>query len=196
MSAAVNTTVADHGPIEVLVNNGVYQGRGTNDLFADLQEEDQYKLFEGNVHAQLAMIRQVLPSMLERGGGTIINMISATGYTDPPAKAGEGGWGMGYAMTKAAFMRVAPLLHVEHGDQGLRIFSVDPGFTVTERMEATNRTGQYSKFFKAATPPVIGRAIRWLATDPAADELRGKVVYAQREVKRRQLLPGWPPAED
>jgi NAD(P)-dependent dehydrogenase (short-subunit alcohol dehydrogenase family) len=175
------------GRIDVLVNNAVYQGAGTTSLFADLTEDEVRTVFDGNVHAQLALIRAVLPGMLERGAGTIVNMISATAYMDPPAKSGEGGWGMAYAMSKAAFARVAPLLHVEHGADGLRVFSVDPGFVITERLEASGHAGQYTGRFKGAGPDVIGKAIAWLVTDPASDELRGQVVHAQREVKHRNL---------
>jgi NAD(P)-dependent dehydrogenase (short-subunit alcohol dehydrogenase family) len=191
---AVDLVLERFGRVDVLVNNAVYQGPGVMAPFAQLSDEELHAMFEGNVHAPLALVRAVLPQMVRRGGGTIVNLISATAYLDPPAPVGKGGWGLGYAMTKAAFARVAPLLHVEHGHEGIRIFSVDPGLTITERMEAVGRTDQYRRHFASATPEVIGRAIRWLATDPAADELRGQVVVAQREVKRRGLLPGWPPA--
>jgi NAD(P)-dependent dehydrogenase (short-subunit alcohol dehydrogenase family) len=181
------------GHIDVLVNNAIYQGRGTMTELIDLDEGDLRKLFEGNVFAQLAITKALLPHMLERGSGTIIDMISATAYETPPAKIGSGGWGMGYAMTKAAFARVAPLLEVELGDRGIRTFSVDPGFVPTEKTEATNRSNDYAQHFAGAPPAVIGAVIAWLASDPASDELRGQIVMAQRECKRRGLLPGWPP---
>jgi NAD(P)-dependent dehydrogenase (short-subunit alcohol dehydrogenase family) len=188
--------VADRfGRIDVLLNNAIYQGSAVMAPFDELSDDQLHDLFEGNVFAQLAVIRAALPYLLQREQPTILNMISATAYQDPPAKIGQGGWGMGYAMTKAAFARVAPLLHVEYGDVGLRAFSVDPGFTITEAMEAKGVTGQYSQHFAGARPDVIGRAIRWLVTDPEADALRGQIVIAQREVKRRGLLPGWPPPE-
>ena len=190
---AVGAVVDGLGPVDLLVNNAIFQGDGVSARFADLDDTQMRNIFEGNVQAQLALIRAVLPGMLERGGGTIVNMISATAYTDPQAKVGEGGWGLGYAMSKAAFARVSPILHVEHGDDGLRVFSVDPGFVVTERMEASGHVAQYEGRYAGTSPDVIARAIRWLATDPASDELRGQVVLAQREVKRRGLLPGWPP---
>ena len=72
-------------------------------MFLDLTEEMVHDVFEGNVFAQLAILHEVVPRMLAAGGGTIVNMISGTAYTDPPAKSGEGGWGMAYAMSKAAF---------------------------------------------------------------------------------------------
>jgi NAD(P)-dependent dehydrogenase (short-subunit alcohol dehydrogenase family) len=197
VEAAADTTLATFGRIDCLVNNAIYQGSGVLDLFLDVAESDLQKLFEGNVFAQLALLRKVVPAMLEAGGGTVVNMVSGAGFDQPPAKVGAGGWSMGYAMTKAAFGRVAPLLQVEHGDQGIRAFGVEPGFVLTEKTVATGRAAKYAAHFTPATPDVIGRCIRWLVTEPAeADELLGTTVYAQREVKRRGLLPGWPPPKD
>jgi NAD(P)-dependent dehydrogenase (short-subunit alcohol dehydrogenase family) len=188
----VDAVMDRFGRIDVLVNNGIYQGHGTMVEFTELEEDDLHRIFEGNVFAQLALIRAVLPQMKERNAGTIVNMISATAYQDPPARIGNGGWGMGYAMSKAAFARVAPLLHRELEDYDIRLFSVDPGFVVTEKTEALGRAQQFAQHYKPATPPVIGAAIRWLVTDREADALRGQIVMAQRECKRRALLPGWP----
>ncbi|HEX4775294.1 MAG TPA: SDR family oxidoreductase, partial [Acidimicrobiia bacterium] len=196
LERAVDTVLDRFGAVDVLVNNAIYQGPGVLSLFADVTEEQLRTVLDGNVFAQVALIRALLPGMLERGAGTIVNMVSGAGYTDPPAKLGEGGWSLAYAMSKAAFARVAPLLHVEHGDDGLRIFSVDPGFVLTERMEAAGRGAQYAQHFVPATPAVIGRGIRWLVTSPDADALRGQLVLAQREVAKRGLLPGWPPQRD
>jgi len=193
---AVDATMARFGRIDVLVNNGVYQGPVQTQEFLDTDEDDLRRVFEGNVLAQLALTRAVLPQMFERGGGTIINMISAVAYTDPPARIGEGGWGMSHAMSKAAFSRVAPMLNIELGDRGIRVFSVDPGFVVTEKTEAIGAAEQYTRHFRPATPPVIGAVVAWLAADPEADALRGKVVFAQRECKHRGLLPGWPPPKE
>jgi NAD(P)-dependent dehydrogenase (short-subunit alcohol dehydrogenase family) len=191
----VAATIEHFGGIDVLVNNGVYQGHGTMVNFLDLGFDDLRKIFEGNVFGQLVLVKEVLPQMVSRGGGTIVNMISATAYRQPPGKIGAGGWGMAYAMSKAAFERVAPLLEVEHGEEGIRAFSVDPGYVVTETAEARGTGADFSAHFAAATPPVIGAAIAWMVTSPEADEQRGKIVLAQRETKRRGLLPGWPPAD-
>src|SRR5438132_8880085 len=156
--AAVDAAQQRFGRIDVLVNNAIYQGPGVMAPFDDLTDDELHRIFEGNVLAQLALVRAVLPAMLERGEGTIVNLISQVAFMDPPAKLGAGGWGLGYAMSKAAFARVAPLLHVEYGDRGLRVFSVDPGLTVTERMEARGHTARYTQHFASATPDVIGRA--------------------------------------
>jgi NAD(P)-dependent dehydrogenase (short-subunit alcohol dehydrogenase family) len=96
-------------------------------------------------------------------------------------------------MSKAAFARVAPLLHLELAEHDIRCFSVDPGFVVTERTEALSHGDQFAQHFVPATPPVIGAVIGWLGADRESDGLRGQVVMAQRECKKRGLLPGWPP---
>lgn len=189
----VDAVMDRFGRIDCLVNNAIYQGHGTMVEFLDLAEDDLRTIFEGNVYAQLAITKKVLPQMIERNAGTIINMISATAYQDPPARIGSGGWGMGYAMSKAAFARMAPLLSIELADHDIRAFSVDPGFVVTEKTEAVNRSAQYAQHFVPATPPVIGAVVAWLAADRESDSLRGQIVMAQRECKRRGLLPGWPP---
>lgn len=54
---------------------------------------------------------------------------------------------MGYAMTKAAFERVARLLEVEHGADGTRAFNIDPGHVATERQIASGRAKQYEGNF-------------------------------------------------
>jgi NAD(P)-dependent dehydrogenase (short-subunit alcohol dehydrogenase family) len=119
-------------------------------------------------------------------------LVSGAGHPQPPAKVGEGGWSLGYAMTKAAFGRIAPLLHVEYAELGVRLFSVDPGWTVTERTLAAGRAAKYSRNFQPGTPDLIARAIRWLVTSDETEALRGKVVMAQEEVRGRQLLGRWP----
>jgi NAD(P)-dependent dehydrogenase (short-subunit alcohol dehydrogenase family) len=188
---AVAAAVERFGRLDVLVNNAIYQGPGTLARFADLTEGQLSALFQGNVFAQLALIRAALPHL--RQGGTIINLVSGAGRLQPPAKVGEGGWSVGYAMTKAAFGRVAPVLQVEYAERGLRFFSVDPGWTITERTVTAGRAAQYSRHFTPGTPDVIARAIRWLVTSAEADDLRGTVVMAQEEVRARGLMERWPP---
>jgi NAD(P)-dependent dehydrogenase (short-subunit alcohol dehydrogenase family) len=186
--AAADAVVSRFGRVDLLLNNAVYQGPGSMTPLLDLDDAEVQRLYEGNVHAHLALIRHLLPTFIAQGGATVMNMISATAYQDPPGKIGNGGWGMAYAMTKAAFSRVAPILMVEHGDDGLVAYSLDPGYVVTEKAALANKARGFDQF-PGATPEVIGAAVAWLATDPnAAAEYGGKIVFAQREAKKRQLV--------
>ncbi len=190
--AAADAVVDHFGRIDLLVNNGIYQGPASMTPILDLDDEvELMRLWDGNVHAQVALIRHLLPGFIAQGGATVMNMISATAYLDPPGPIGKGGWGMAYAMTKAAFERVAPLLTVEHAGDGIVAYSIDPGHVVTERMRLKSAQRGFDQHFQAAGPEVIGAAVAWLATDPDGPaDYAGTIVYAQREAKRRGLLDG------
>ena len=101
------TVLQEWGRIDVLFNNAIYKGVGTLDKVADLTSESMMNMFTGNFINQVLLIQAVLPRMLERGRGTIIDMVSGSARLDPPAPAGEGGWGILYSASKAAFGRVA-----------------------------------------------------------------------------------------
>jgi NAD(P)-dependent dehydrogenase (short-subunit alcohol dehydrogenase family) len=189
IDAMVNTVLADWGPIDAVVNNAIYQGPGRMDRVLELDLDDATKLVVGNYVHQLHLIQLVVPGMLERGGGRIVNLASATATMDPPAPAGDGGWGLGYGASKAAFLRVAGQLHVEFAARGLLAFNVDPGFTTNDKpSDAT-----FSARFRGAPPEVAAAVIAWLCSAPEAEEHAGTLVFSQSLCKRMQLLEGWPP---
>ena len=127
--------------------------------------------------------------------GVIVNMTSATALMDPPGPVGEGGWGLAYAAAKAAFTRVAPLVHVEFRNQGIRCYNLDPGHIQTATMRA--RSGQSPERPATITntsPEIPGAVIGWLTSDDEdAVALAGQVVKAHRVCKERRLVEGWPP---
>jgi NAD(P)-dependent dehydrogenase (short-subunit alcohol dehydrogenase family) len=197
IDAALEQTYAEWGHIDLLLNNGIYQGPGLMDPFAELRPEDTEKIFRGNVFAQIHITQCVLAAMLERGaGGTIVNMTSGSVLIDPPAPTGKGGWGYAYAASKAAFHKLAGILHVEHGDDGIRCFNLNPGFILTEAQKARHGGDQFGGTFATAGAEVPAAVIAWLATAPEADALRGgRHVDAQRLCEERQLIAGYRRAE-
>jgi len=182
------------GHVDILVNNAIHQGAGPMDLVVDLSIDDAETTMRADYLHQLLLIQRVLPPMLAAGAGCIVNMSSGTAYLDPPAAAGRGGWGIAYAASKAALTRIAPILHVEHGGDGIRAFNVDPGFVVNERMRATSSSGQFTDAgFRGVPPEVPGAVIAWLATDPGSGRYAGTLVQAQKLCRDLGLVPGWPP---
>lgn len=143
--AAADRVYDEWGHLDVLVNNAVHTGPGSMVRFEDTTLEMIETKLQANVVSQVVMIKAVLPRMVEAGGGTIVNVTSAVAITDPPAPAGEGGWGSAYAMSKGAFHRLAGIIGVEYGPLGIRIFNVEPGYVVTERMEVNARARSGSK---------------------------------------------------
>ena len=146
--------LGEWGHIDVLVNNAVHTGAGSMDHFLDLSVELLETKLEANVVAQFVLAKLVIPSMLERGDGTIVNITSAVATTDPPAPAGQGGWGMGYAMSKGAFHRMAGILAVELGPRGIRAFNVEPGYVLTERMAVNQAELGFEGVYRGA--PAVG----------------------------------------
>jgi hypothetical protein len=148
-------------------------------------------MFQANLFSQLHLVQRVLPGMLARRRGVILNMVSAAGLSDPPAPAGRGGWGFAYAATKAAFHRMAGILRVEHPEPGFRFVNIEPGFVVTETMQQNDPDGAIHARFQGAPPEVPAAAIAWLASADEADAWNGKTVIAQKLVLDRGLYPDW-----
>lgn len=196
--ASIDRALADvlgtWGRIDVLVNNGIYQGPGVMDRFLDVPLETIERIFQGNVFAQIHLTQSVLREMLSRGGGTIVDVTSTSGYADPPGPVGQGGWGFAYGASKGAFHRLAGILHAEHAGDGIRAFNVDPGYTPTDTMRALHGRGtDLDRAYPGAPPEVTAAVVAWLASDPEAESWRGKCVQAQRLCRDRGLVPGWPP---
>jgi NAD(P)-dependent dehydrogenase (short-subunit alcohol dehydrogenase family) len=187
--AAVDRVLDDWGRIDVLVNNAVHTGPGSMLRFEDTTIEMIETKLAANAVSQVVLIKAVLPHLLARGDGTIVNVTSAVAITDPPAPAGEGGWGSAYAMSKGAFHRLAGILAVEYPQ--LRFYNVEPGFVVTERMEVNAKALGLDGRYPGAPPSVPASVIAWLATSPDAPELSGQTVSAQRFAKEHQLHPDW-----
>jgi NAD(P)-dependent dehydrogenase (short-subunit alcohol dehydrogenase family) len=159
------------------------------DRFEDTPIELLEKMMEANVFAPLVLNKIFLPRMVDAGGGTFINITSASAYGSPTKPTGEGGWGMGYGITKAAFHRIAGFLNVEYADAGIKVFNVQPGLIATERI------GQDMAKFGienvGAPPEVVGLVAAWLCTAPEASDLSGDTIEAQYFAHERNMLPEW-----
>lgn len=189
--AAGDIVLGEWGTVDVLVNNGRYIGPGHMDRFEDTPLDLLEVHLEANVMAPLALTKRLLPAMIEQGSGTIVNITSGAAYHDPPAAAGEGGWGLGYAISKGALHRIAGVLALELGQKGIHAYNVQPGFIATERM--AQDMGNFGFDATTGAPPdVVGAVVTWLVTDPAAAEPNGRNLEAQDVCREMNLLPGWP----
>jgi NAD(P)-dependent dehydrogenase (short-subunit alcohol dehydrogenase family) len=189
--AAADRVYDEWGHLDVLVNNAVHTGPGSMARFDDTTVEMIETKLAANVVAQVVLVKLALPGMVEHGEGTIVNVTSAVAVNDPPAPAGEGGWGAAYAMSKGAFHRLAGILAVELGPRGVRVFNVEPGFVLTERMEVNQRALGLEGVYPGAPPSVPAAVVAWLATDPGAAELNGQTISAQKFARERALHGDW-----
>ena len=130
--AAVEAMVAAAGHVDVLVNNA-----GLIDPIARLEDSDPSawgKVVDVNYKGVYHGIRAVLPQMLSRGSGTIINISSgaATGVLE--------GWSH-YCSTKAAVLSLTRMVHKESGDRGVRSIGLSPGTVATDMQRDIKASG-------------------------------------------------------
>ncbi|RLQ22062.1 SDR family NAD(P)-dependent oxidoreductase [Seongchinamella sediminis] len=187
--AAAETALAQFGHVDLLFNNAVYQGDGNQSSVLDVAREQLDRIYQGNVFTPLALVKTLLPGMLARGQGTIINMVSYTAFNNPPAPADKGGWGFAYPSSKAALARMAGALRAEHADSGVRIFNMEPGTVVTEAMKAAGVTEEVLARFKPCTPQAIAAVVNWLAeNEPHSDWRPEDTLAAPAIAKQLDLL--------
>ena len=192
LGSATTTVLERWGRIDVLVNNGRYVGPGHMDQLLDTPVELLDRHLEANVMAPVVLAKLVLPSMVERGSGVIVNLASSSGTMDPPKPAGSGGWGLGYGMSKGALHRIAGMVAVELGDRGILAFNLSPGFVATERIALDMAAFGFDASL-GAPPDVVGAVAAWLVTSPDARSRNGHWIEAQEVCRDLGLLPGWPP---
>ncbi len=182
---AAEQALDEFGGIDLLFNNAVYQGDGNLAPVLGVERTHLESIMQGNFYTPLALVKALLPGMLQRGEGTIINMVSYTAFNNPPAPANRGGWSFAYPASKAALARMAGSLRVEHADSGLRCFNLEPGTVLTEVMKAAGITEEVLKRFQACSPAAIAAVVAWLADNQpqpdwgADDVLRGPAIAKQ-----------------
>jgi NAD(P)-dependent dehydrogenase (short-subunit alcohol dehydrogenase family) len=176
------------GRIDVLVNNGRYVGPGHLDPFEDTPLELIERMFRCNVFSPLELIKLCLPLWKQQGGGIVINITSSAGQIETPAPIGQGGWGLGYSITKAAFGRMIPGLAKELRPHGVAVIGLMPGFVATERM-AAELAGFGFDASKGLPTENPGRVCAMLATadDPmlfSGRDIHGPTFHAEHATTR------------
>lgn len=188
--SAAHRVLSEWGRVDVLVNNGRYVGPGHMDRVLDTPVRVLRDHLEANALAPVVLIKELVPPMVARGSGVVIDITSGAGYGDPPAAAGEGGWGLGYGFSKAAMHRIAGILALELRGTGVSAFNVQPGFIATERI-AQDMAAFGFDASSGAPAAVIGKVCRWLLESPDAARYNGDCVQAQEVCDQLGLLPGW-----
>src|SRR5438067_3810652 len=185
--AAVDAALARFGRIDVLVNNGRYVGPGHMDPFEDTPVELIEQMMLCNVIAPLNLVKLSLPAMQRQGGGIVINITSSAGERETPAPIGQGGWGLGYSLSKPALNRMLPGLAKELRPYDIAVIGLMPGFVGTERMAAELAEFGFdaSKALPVENP---GRVCAMLATAKDPMYFSGKVVYGPGFHAEHRLL--------
>ncbi|MEK7723716.1 MAG: 3-oxoacyl-ACP reductase family protein [Acidobacteriota bacterium] len=174
---AVQTTVdkveSELGAVDILVNNA---GSLLERLrTADLTEERWDEVFGLNVKSAFFCAKAVIPTMLEKGGGTIINVTSI---------AGRNGGAMGsihYSAAKGAMLIMTKGLAKEFASQGIHINAISPGVIDTPFHEVFSTPEAMKNFAnmipkgRVGTSAEVAKVIAFLASD-ASSYLCGETI--------------------
>ena len=189
--AAVEAVLAEWGRVDALVNNAIAVAPSSVTSVLETEPAGLEQLLADNVVAPTRLIQAVLPGMLARGGGVIVNVLSEVANMDPPGTVEEGGWGFGYAAVKAALQRLSGVLHVELGAQGVRAYGFMPGSVWTDSVRAAYPTAEAARaareHYAFLEPEVPGAAIAWLVDDPRAGAEAGGVMDVREMMMREDV---------
>jgi NAD(P)-dependent dehydrogenase (short-subunit alcohol dehydrogenase family) len=188
--AGIDAVMGRWGRIDVLVNNAFYQTRESQYPLLDMSMEHLDKQIRVNLLAPMFLAKLLLPQMLERADGVVIDMVSGAAVHQYNAPPGRREWGIGYGTSKTGMIEIAAMLASQYGDGGIRAFSVQPGTVLTEQIAAALEGGTFDS--AAWTPPEhAALTIVWLATAPEAIELNGALISAPNFVHEKGLLSLW-----
>jgi short-subunit dehydrogenase len=162
-AAAEVARITDGRGVDILINNA---GFATAGALAELGDRELRAQFETNVFGLMALTRAVLPAMLARRSGRIINISSVSGRIPAPILGA-------YHASKYALEALSDALRMEVAGFGVRVVVVEPGTIRTEfasraLAEATAARGASTRYAAvyARTSELEARFDR-LASDPA-----------------------------
>jgi len=134
--ALVEETERRLGPIDLFCSNaGISLADGPEGMATSTPNQGWQNIWDVNVMAHIYAARAVLPGMIERGGGYLLNTSSAAGLLNQIGSAP-------YSTTKHAAIGFAESLAITHGDQGIRVSVLCPQGVVTPMTEGKEDTPQ------------------------------------------------------
>src|SRR3954447_17727702 len=145
--AAIDEAEAAFGPIDLFCSNAGILVIGGQDVLDD----DWQRIFDINVMAHVYAARHLVPRMIERGGGYLLNTCSAAGLLTQIGSAP-------YSVTKHAALAFAEWLAITHGEQGLKVSALCPQ-AVESKMTAGFEGGGVAGVDGMLSPEDVAQAV-------------------------------------
>ena len=115
IAALVNDTIEAHGAIDVFVSNAGYVTQGG----LEVSNDEIQRMWEVHVMSHIYAARAAVPSMVQNGGGYLLNTASAAGLL---TQLGS----LQYSITKAAAVSLGEFLSITYGEKGIRVSMLCP----------------------------------------------------------------------
>jgi len=162
----------DLGPIDILINNAAVTQTG-RPLLPDVPETLFDRIIQVNLKGVWLMMRQVIPAMVERGGGSIVNVSSIHGLVSDRGMSA-------YTASKHAVLGLTKAAALEWGPHGVRVNAICPSRqegamlnpsrsakSLEEKLEGDRRMNPASG--RAGRPEEVAATIMFLCSDGAAN---------------------------
>jgi NAD(P)-dependent dehydrogenase (short-subunit alcohol dehydrogenase family) len=168
---AVDEMVAEHGRIDIVVNNAAEQHPQT--VFEDIDAEQLERTFRTNIFAYFHLTKAALAHMGE--GGVILNTTSVTAYKGSPML-------IDYAATKGAIVAFTRSLALHLADRGIRVNGVAPGPIWTPLIPSTFPPDKVKNFGsdvalgRPGEPEEVAACFLFLAS-PEASYMTGQILH-------------------
>jgi acetoacetyl-CoA reductase len=160
--AAFEKAKAEHGPIDVLVNNaGITRDR----MFLKMTRDDWDAVINTNLNSMFNVTKQVVPDMVEKGWGRIVQISSVNGEK---GQAGQ----TNYSAAKAGMHGFTMALAQELANKGVTVNTVSPGYIGTDMVrsikpEILEKIVSTIPVKRLGAPEEIGSIVAWLASEDA-----------------------------
>ena len=160
-SAAVEAAVAEVGPVDILINSaGIV---GPNKPLWEISLSEWQKTFDVNVHGLFTITKAVIPGMIERGWGRIVNMASMAGKDGNPNLSA-------YSASKAAVIGLTKSLGKELAKTGVLVNVIAPAVIDTPMNAATApdvlaHITSLIPMGRVGRPDEVAALIAWLTSD-------------------------------
>jgi acetoacetyl-CoA reductase len=160
--AAFEKAKAEHGSIDVLVNNaGITRDR----MFLKMTRDDWDAVINTNLNSMFNVTKQVVPDMVEKGWGRIVQISSVNGEK---GQAGQ----TNYSAAKAGMHGFTMALAQELANKGVTVNTVSPGYIGTDMVrsikpEILEKIVSTIPVKRLGAPEEIGSIVAWLASEDA-----------------------------
>ena len=152
VEAMARRVLAEFGRLDILVNNAAVAAPGS---FLEVPIRRWDLVLNVNLRGAYLCARAFLPSMIDRRGGSIINVSSYAAHT-------EGSWGLAYSVSKAAMERLTTGLAAELSPSGVAVNALQiERYVTSEGFVYLSPGADYSTWDK---PETVGKALVWLAS--------------------------------
>lgn len=173
--AMIGAAVSAFGGIDILVNNAVAVLPDDTDLLST-STETWDRVFDVNARGVFLCTRMALPHMLERGGGSIVNISSGSGVAGDVTR-------IAYGPSKAAINNFTQYVATMYGKQNIRCNAITPGLVLSSKAKRDVTPEALEIFEKQTLTPYLGEPehIGWLALFLASAEaafITGAVIPA------------------